>query len=662
MKQGCVRVLAAALVTVLASTSAFAQGSSTASIGGVVVDTDGGVIPGADIVVKNTRTGETFTTVSSSTGVFSIPAIITGTYEVTVSLQGFKSVVLNNVVVNSGVPASLRATLEVGGLTEQVTVQANSELVQTQSATVSTVLDTRQVQSLPLASRDASQFVVFLPGVTTSGSARDSTINGLPQSTINMTLDGVNIQDNTLKTTDGFFALVSPRIDAIEEISYSTAASGAENAGGGSTQIRYTTKSGSNELRGSVYHQYRSDSLNTNTWFNKRDNLPKPELLLNQPGVSIGGPVVLPGFDGRNKAFFFVNYEEQRSPATTRRNRQIFHPQAEQGNFRYSAGGGVQAVNLFELAARNGQLATPDPIIARLLADIRTATGTEGNVRDLTDPLYQEYSYELPTTSMNRYPTVRVDYQLSARHRATWSMNFQYITGGPDTTNSRENFFPGFPQSSNQGSVRRATSGWLRSILGPTMVNEFRIGYGGGPVTFSQNELTKDMFNGPIANQGGYYLNMATTMGITPTQNGMNASSGANTSARDAFHWTFENTLSWLKGSHSINAGGLYSSYEVLGGESEPGARAPIRRRARRPGRQPLRAGELPWGVGSGADQCQAAVRHSHGPGQRDAWERAPQRDDRPVPGTSAKVPSARGRISLASGCRTPGALVRTSR
>jgi hypothetical protein len=278
MTHGWLRVVAAGLLALITSAGgAFAQGSSTASISGVVVDTDGAVIPGATIVVKNIKTGESFNTVSSGAGTFSIPALITGTYTVSVSLEGFKTALLNNVVVNSGVPASVRATMEIGGLTEQVTVQANSELVQTQSATVSTVLDTRQVQSLPLSSRDASQFVVFLPGVTSPGGTRDSIVNGLPQSTINMTLDGVNIQDNTLKTTDGFFALVSPRIDAIEEISFTTAASGAENTGSGATQIRYTTKSGTNTLHGSVFHQYRSDTLNTNTWFNKRDNLPKTD-------------------------------------------------------------------------------------------------------------------------------------------------------------------------------------------------------------------------------------------------------------------------------------------------------------------------------------------------------------------------------------------------
>ena len=552
------RVFTAGLLVLVTSAGVFAQGSSTASISGVVVDTDGAVIPGATIVVKNTKTGESFNTVSSGAGTFSIPALITGTYTVSVTLEGFKTALLNNVVVNSGVPASVRATLEVGGLTEQVTVQANSELVQTQSATVSTVLDTRQVQSLPLSSRDASQFVVFLPGVTSPGGTRDSIVNGLPQSTINMTIDGVNIQDNTLKTTDGFFALVSPRIDAIEEISFTTAASGAENTGSGATQIRYTTKSGTNQFHGSVFHQYRSDALNTNTWFNKRDNLPKTELLLNQPGFNVGGPVRFPGYDGRNKAFFFVNYEESRSPAAIRRNRTVLHPNAQAGVFRYSAAGGVQSVDLFSLAARNGQIATPDPLIAKLFADIRQATTTEGNIRDLTDPLFQEYSFQVPTQSKNRYPTVRVDYQLTERHRLTYSLNFQSITGGPDTTNNRENAFPGFPVQASQDSTRRATSGWLRSVISPTMVNEFRIGYGGGPVIFWQNDYKPEMWSGPLANQGGYHLNFNNT--LSPLTN---AGASGTPQGRDAYHTTFENTLNWQKGSHSINIGGLLANYTL---------------------------------------------------------------------------------------------------
>ncbi|MDO8681064.1 MAG: carboxypeptidase-like regulatory domain-containing protein, partial [Acidobacteriota bacterium] len=556
-KQGYVRLVATALSMLLTGTGAFAQGASTSSISGVVVDSERAVVPGADVVIKNQGTGETFNTITSGQGVFSVPSLITGTYTVTISLSGFKNVVIENVVVNAGVPASLRATLEVGGLTEQVIVQSNAELVQSQSATVSTTLDTRQVASLPLSSRSAFDFVIFLPGTTTPGGSRDTTINGLPQGTINITLDGVNIQDNTNKTTDGFFAIVGPRIDAVEEITFSSAAQGAEGTGMGASQIRFVTKSGTNEFRGAAYYTYRSDELNANSWFNKRDGLAKAELLRKQPGFNIGGPVMLPGFSGRNRAFFFVNYEELREPAGTRRTRQILSPLAQQGVVRYNAAGAVQSVNLFELAARLGQTSTPDPTIARLLNDIRSATGREGNVRDQTDPLFQEYSFQNPTRSMNRYPTARVDYQINDRHRVTYSMNFQYFGGGPDTTNSRDAFFPGFPVVANQSSTRRATSGWLRSMLGRNVVNEFRVGYGGAPVIFAQDQFTPDMWSGTLANQGGFHLNLNSPTFIS------NAGAAGTTSARDAFTRSIENTLNWQLGSHSINLGGSFSDFEL---------------------------------------------------------------------------------------------------
>src|SRR5262245_22559764 len=374
MTQRPMGVAGAMLLACLTSVAAFAQGSSTASISGVVVDSGGGVVPGADVAVKNNGTNETFTAVTSGGGVFSVPSLITGTYTVTVSLQGFKTAVLNNVIVNSGVPASVRAVLEVGGISEQVVVQSTSQIVQTQTAAISTTLDTRQVQSLPLSSRGAADFIVFLPGVQTAGGGRDSIVNGLPQGTINMTLDGVNLQDNTNKTTDGFFAMISPRLDAVEEITFTNAAQGAEGTGMGATQIKFVTRSGTNDVRATVYHTYRSDELNANTWFNKRDGIPEPELLRNQPGFSVGGPVVLPGFDGRNKAWFFVNYEELHEPGGLRRDRTILTPAAQQGLFRYNTSQGVREVNLFQLAAASGQTATIDPTMSKLLADIRAAT------------------------------------------------------------------------------------------------------------------------------------------------------------------------------------------------------------------------------------------------------------------------------------------------
>ena len=208
------------------------------------------VIPGADVKVKNNATAAESTTITADNGTFTIPALNAGTYTVTVSLMGFKTIVLNAVVLNAGVPSSVRASLEVGGLAEVITVQGGSDIVQTASATVSTTMNVNQISRLPLTSRNALDFVVNLPGTNTPGGSRDSTVNGLPQSTINMTLDGMSIQDNYLKTTDGFFARLSPRLDAVEEVTVTSAANGADSAGQGAVNIRFTTRSGTNNLLG----------------------------------------------------------------------------------------------------------------------------------------------------------------------------------------------------------------------------------------------------------------------------------------------------------------------------------------------------------------------------------------------------------------------------
>jgi hypothetical protein len=254
-----------AAVFSLISLPAFAQ--ATSSIGGVVVDGAGGVIPGATVTVKNVRTGTTFTAFTGPRGRFSVPAVATGTYTVTVALDGFKTAVLNDVVVTVAGPASVRAVLEVGSVTETVNVAAASQIVQTQSTTISSTINTSEIQNLPLNSRNVLNFVVNLPGVNTPGGSRNSTINGLQQSSINITLDGINVQDNTLKTTDGFFAIVNPRLDAIEVVTVASAGQTADASGTGAVQIMFITRSGSIRYTGSVYQYFRLDVLKLIDYF-----------------------------------------------------------------------------------------------------------------------------------------------------------------------------------------------------------------------------------------------------------------------------------------------------------------------------------------------------------------------------------------------------------
>ena len=431
-----------------------------------------------------------------------------GSYTVTVTFSGFKTFFANNVVLTSGAPANVRATLEIGGLEEQVVVSSASEIVQTQSTTVSSTINTNQIHEAAAHKPQRHGFCQFparacrrRPVIATS------TINGLPRGTINITLDGVNIQDNTLRSTDGFFALVSPRLDAIEEVTVTSANQGAD-AGQGAVQIKFITRSGTNDFNGSGYWYYRNDNLNANTWFNNRSGTAKAELLQNQGGIRVGGPIVIPGlFNGRSKAFFFANYEELRQPSDTTRQRTILNPAAMAGNFTFTGNGATQTVNVLDLAARNGQLATPDPTIAGIMRDISGAVS--GGSLETIDPNLQRYTFNVPVETMRRFPTFRLDYNLTDKHRATFSYNYQKYTDYPDTLNNAEGSFPGFPVGAGQSSVRLGWSGSVRSTLTSTIVNEARLGYTGAPVTFF-GEYNMGMFTGSAVNQQGFSLRFPT--------------------------------------------------------------------------------------------------------------------------------------------------------
>ena len=297
-------------------------------------------MPGADVTAKNNATATTYTAVSGANGAFTIPAIEPGTYTVTVALMGFKTAVLNQVVINVAITATVKAVLELGQLEETVVVEAAAQMVQTQSASVSSTINVKQIQNLPLAGRDAFGLVAQLPGVNSStGSPRDAIVNGLPQSAVNITLDGMNIQDNYVKTSDGMFTRVSPRLDAVEEMSMGSAANSVGDASQGGVQVRFVTRSGTNQFKGSVYYYLRDSKYNTNTWFNMNRNVTaagvptaKPVMHQDQPGGRIGGPI------WKDKAFFFVNYEWISSPGTSTRTPTIMSPLSEQGQFQYVPG------------------------------------------------------------------------------------------------------------------------------------------------------------------------------------------------------------------------------------------------------------------------------------------------------------------------------------
>src|SRR5262249_87019 len=353
---------------------------------------------------------------------------------------------------------------------------AAAELIQSESSTVSTTLIGRQITDIPTASRDALDLVLTMPGTQTPGRPRTSTVNGLPKGSLNITLDGVNVQDNLLKSSDGYFTYIRPRTDAIDEVTVSTSNPGAESAAEGAVQIKFVTKGGTNEYHGGLYWYHRNPSLNANYWFNnallppdpRTGSAPRTRILLNQPGGKIGGPIVIPKlFNGRDRAFFFVNYEEFRLPEATLRQRTILTETARSGVFSYPTSSGVRTVNLYQLAAANSQTATPDPTVGALLAQIHQAVSGAG-LQTTSDPNYLNASFGNTGIQIRKFPTVRLDFNLTKNHHLENIWNYQQFRSAVDFLNGVDPAFPGFPNHGSQDSNRFSNTTALRSTLRPT--------------------------------------------------------------------------------------------------------------------------------------------------------------------------------------------------
>jgi hypothetical protein len=541
-------------VLLLSAASLYAQVSATTTLSGTVTDPAGSTVPAAVVTVRNTQTGAVYNTITGQNGVFNVPSLGTGVYDVSVKATGFKEEHVSSFNLDAGVPASVQVKLEVGSQTESVTVEASSAVLQTESAAVSTTLTGRQIIELPLVSREALDLTLELPGVSTPGRPRTSTINGLAKGAINITMDGVNVQDNQGKSTDGFYTNVRPRLDAVEEVTMTTGAGDSDSSGEGAVQIKFVTRSGTNQFHGSLYEYHRDPSLNANYWFNNRDLAPDPStgkaprtrVLLNQFGGRLGGPVIIPKlFNGRNKLFFFINYEEFRLPEESLRTRSILTPLAQQGIFSYGTSG-AQQVNLLNLAAANGQTRTIDPTVGSLLSAIQ-ATTPNGAVSASSDPNVSRFSFINKGGQLRKFTTLRFDYAVNSRNSIEASWNYQhlyYVGNKVDFFNSTDPQFPGFP---NRGSIPSyrfdGVISW-RSTISPRMVNELRAGLQGGTILF-EPEVSPAQF----ANQGGFSLGINAADGIT-TATSVNAPSRRNVPVKNVY-----DTLHWTKGAHNITGG-----------------------------------------------------------------------------------------------------------
>ncbi|HJS22726.1 MAG TPA: carboxypeptidase regulatory-like domain-containing protein, partial [Pyrinomonadaceae bacterium] len=537
------------LVIALFCASSKAQVTNAGSISGSVTDPTGAVVAGATIVLKNNQTGVENTTTTSENGTFTIAQLPRGTYTLTVqATSGFKKSEVTRVSVNVGTPTTVNVTLEPGAPQEIVTIVGGGEILQTQTANVGNTITGRQITELPFTSRDALDLVLALPGTQTPARPRSSTVNGLPRGAITITMDGLPDQANDSKSNDGFFTFVRPRIDAIEEVTLSSAVPGAESSGDGAIQIKFSTKGGGTEYHGSGYWYHRNTALNANYYFNNISGQPRQAMILNQPGVRVGGPILIPKLlESRDKAFFFVNYEEFRLPGSTARQRVVLTQDAERGIFKYGSGGS-RSRDLLALASANGQTATIDPTIGSTLAAIR-GTFSQGGLTPLGDN-QQRFTWNSPASQVRKFTSVRLDFNLTPNHHLDNVWNYNVFASSPDQLNSRDPIFPGLPiGTGGQYSDRFSNSTGLRSILTKNLTNELRFGIGAGGTVLFFPETNP----GAFSVLGGF--NTSFTVFNPGGNNTSSPASGSSSSRNNAPSLVLLDNLSYVKGDHSFNFG-----------------------------------------------------------------------------------------------------------
>src|SRR5262245_582625 len=287
-------------------------GQQASAVTGVVTDSTGAVISGADVKLTDTKTAAELTTKTNEQGVYSFVKVAPGSgYKITFTAQGFDTVLLTNVTLGVGITETHNAQMSVGQVTNTVTVSSSGEsTLNTTDASIGNVISTRRLSELPIQIRNTPAALIGLqPGVVgnnvgTGTTNRVGSVTGSRADQGNITIDGIDAND---QATGQFAATVgNAPIDAIQEfrtVSTNPGSSEGRSSGG---QIQMVTKGGSNAFHGSLREYTRTALTAANTFFNNKAGVDRPQLTRNQFGGSIGGPIL------RNNLFFFFDYEGRR--------------------------------------------------------------------------------------------------------------------------------------------------------------------------------------------------------------------------------------------------------------------------------------------------------------------------------------------------------------
>ena len=307
----------AGLVVLLCSPAPIRAQVDAGSILGTVSDASGGTIRGATVTLTNEGTNASLSTTTISDGSYKFTPVKIGTYKLTATIQGFSTVTQRNVTVNVGQDVVVDFALKPGSVSETVEVASSVPVLETQDASVGQVIDSRNVDSLPLNGRNFTFLAQLSAGVNTPqadtrGNAASGAFaaNGNRPAQNNYLLDGIDNNSDTVDFLNGTNFVVLPPVDAVEEFKVQTSDFSAEFGRSGAAVLNATIKSGTNNFHGTAWEFFRNDKLDAADFFENAGGVPKGALRQNQFGISGGGPVIIPKlYNGRNKLFFFGDFE-----------------------------------------------------------------------------------------------------------------------------------------------------------------------------------------------------------------------------------------------------------------------------------------------------------------------------------------------------------------
>jgi len=289
--------------TLIVAATALAAGAQTftGSIAGTVRDTSDSVLPGVTVTILNIKTGQIRTSVTGSSGEFTVPGLQPGEYRLDAELSGFTKKQISSITLQVNQRVEVPIRLEVGAVSETVNVVGGVTLVDTTDAAIGQVIEQRRVVELPLNGRDFTQLATLSAGIENRQTTRGLlATNGTRGNGVGFLFDGVDGND-----ANAIFLSLTPSIEAIQEFKIQTSTYSAEFGRNAGAQINLVTKAGTNDFHGSAFHFFRDESLDAKNYFDPAND-PIPPFSRNQFGFVLSGPI------RKNKTFFLGNYEGTR--------------------------------------------------------------------------------------------------------------------------------------------------------------------------------------------------------------------------------------------------------------------------------------------------------------------------------------------------------------